>query len=248
MSVRTALERAGVPTTVAKAEAPRAEQAMRAARITTQARASMFLAQVLHESGRLRYFEEIADGSAYEGRLDLGNTRPGDGRRYKGRGPIQLTGRANYRAAGAALRLPLEAKPELASQHSIGWQIAAWYWDTRGLNALADRGQFTEITRRINGGLNGLADRRWNLARVRLADCRPRPPGPAAWLTANELALVREHDQLKRAGSGESRRADALRQAMTAQRKRIWHAAQGPGGWTRAERRRRYQSLRSRTT
>lgn len=248
MSIRAALERAGVAAAIAQAEAPRAEAAMLKAGITTQRRASMFLAQVLHESAGLRYFEEIASGAAYEGRADLGNTHPGDGVRYKGRGPIQLTGRTNYRAAGAALGLPLERTPELASKHAIGWLIATWFWQTRGLNALADRGDFTGVTRRINGGVNGLASRRSYLARVSGIDCRPRPAGPAAWLTANELRLVREFDGLVRTGDAGSRRAAALRGEMTRQRKRIWRAAQGTGGWTRAHRRERYGSLRARTT
>jgi predicted chitinase len=173
VTVREALRAAGVSASVADAEAPRAETAMREADITTQRRASYFLAQVLHESGGLRYFEEIASGAAYEGRRDLGNTRRGDGRRFKGRGPIQLTGRANYRAAGKDLGLPLERNPKLAARHDVGWRVAAWYWRTRGLNALADAGDFVGVTRRINGGTNGLNDRSRYLGRIDDVDCRP---------------------------------------------------------------------------
>jgi putative chitinase len=133
--------------------------AMNEAGITTKARQTAFLAQLAHESGGLRYFEEIASGAAYEGRRDLGNTQPGDGRRFKGRGPIQLTGRANYRAAGRALGIDLENNPRRAADPDVGFRIAAWFWKTRGLNALADQGNFREITRRINGGYNGYSDR-----------------------------------------------------------------------------------------
>jgi putative chitinase len=129
------------------------------AAIVTPQRLAAFAAQLGHESGDLRWWEEIATGDAYEGRRDLGNTQPGDGRRYKGRGPIQLTGRANYRAAGAALGIDLERHPERANDPDVGFRVAAWYWSTRGLNELADVGDFTGITRRINGGLNGQADR-----------------------------------------------------------------------------------------
>jgi len=103
--------------------------------------------------------EEIASGQAYEGRKDLGNTEPGDGKRYKGRGPIQLTGRASYRKAGEALGLELEQNPEMAARPEIGCQVAGWFWQTRKLNALADTDDFQQITRRINGGLNGLPQR-----------------------------------------------------------------------------------------
>jgi len=96
---------------------------------------------------------------AYEGRRDLGNTQPGDGKRYKGRGPIQLTGRNNYRAAGGALGLELEANPQRAADVDVGFRVAAWFWTSRGLNLLADVGDFREITRRINGGFNGLPQR-----------------------------------------------------------------------------------------
>lgn len=130
-------------------------------------RLAHFLAQVIHESGSFRYMEEIASGQAYEGRADLGNTQPGDGKRYRGRGPIQITGRANYRRYGAKVGIDLERHPEIAAYPSIGLHLALEYWRTNGLNALADVGDIDGITRRINGGTNGLADRKTHLARVR---------------------------------------------------------------------------------
>lgn len=138
---------------------PYLNAAMREAEITTSERVAAFVAQLAHESAELRYFEEQASGAEYEGRLDLGNTHDGDGVRYKGRGPIQLTGRANYRAAGKALGLELEAHPEQAMDLEVAFRIAAWYWTTHNLNALADAGDFDKITKAINGGYNGKASR-----------------------------------------------------------------------------------------
>lgn len=143
----------------AREVAPHLNQAMREAGINTAARQAAFIAQVGHESGSFRYSEEIASGRAYEGRRDLGNTQPGDGERFKGRGYIQLTGRANYAAAGRALGLDLVNNPSLASRPENAARIAAWYWNSRGLNAKADVGDFQGITRSINGGTNGAADR-----------------------------------------------------------------------------------------
>jgi putative chitinase len=133
--------------------------AMREFEINTPQRQAAFLAQIAHESGELKYMEEIASGEAYEGRANLGNTQPGDGKRYKGRGPIQLTGRNNYRRAGAALKLDLEGTPELAAKPDVGCRIAGWFWKVHGLNELADRGDFRQITRVINGGYRGLDKR-----------------------------------------------------------------------------------------
>jgi len=149
---------------------PALNKAMNEGDVKTCQRRAAFLAQVAHESGQLVYWEELASGAAYEGRADLGNTHPGDGVRYKGRGPIQLTGRANYRAAGKALGLPLEDNPKSVSQVDIGFRTTMWYWNTHGLSQLADRndqGSFDVITRRINGGYNGKADRDqfWRKAR-----------------------------------------------------------------------------------
>ena len=255
MSVESALRAGGVPSSIARREAPLAIAAMLERGITSRARARDFLAQVLHESGGLRWFEEIADGSAYEGRTDLGNVRPGDGRRFKGRGPIQLTGRANYRWAGRALRLNLEGHPGLASSHRIGWRIAALYWQARGLNALADRGDFLGITRRINGGTNGWADRVAYRKRLGGQDCRPRRPSPYRFLTASERRWCRRYDtllRLKRHGrDSKARRAERteLRAAMTRQRKAIWQAGERDRGrgWRRAHRQQRYQMLVRRT-
>lgn len=127
--------------------------------IDNPAREAAFIAQIAHESGSFRYVKELASGEAYEGRQDLGNIHPGDGVRFKGRGLIQITGRTNYYQCGSALGVDLIAQPELLEQPSYACRSAAWFWSSRHLNELADKGDFERITRRINGGLNGLADR-----------------------------------------------------------------------------------------
>ena len=131
--------------------------------ISTPARQAAFIAQVGHESGRLYYVKELwgptETQKRYEGRADLGNTQPGDGSKYRGRGLIQITGRANYSTAADALNEPLIDHPEVLEQPDIAALSAAWFWNSHGLNQLADAGDFEKITRRINGGLNGQADR-----------------------------------------------------------------------------------------
>ncbi|MGY4663260.1 glycoside hydrolase family 19 protein [Pseudomonas chlororaphis] len=150
---------------------PALNAAMSHREINTPKRRSAFLAQVGHESGQLLYVREIwgptAAQAKYEGRADLGNTVTGDGFRYRGRGLIQITGRANYRESGKALGLDLIARPELLEQPQWAAESAAWFWQKNGLNELADRDQFNTITRRINGGLNGLEDRLRIWARAR---------------------------------------------------------------------------------
>lgn len=123
-------------------------------------RCAHFFAQLIHESGSFRYMEEIASGADYEGRADLGNTVAGDGVRYKGRGPIQITGRGNYRRFGQRIGIDIEATPDLAANPSIGLHLALDYWDDRAMNALADRDDLLAITRKINGGTNGLEARK----------------------------------------------------------------------------------------
>lgn len=127
--------------------------------LDTPLRLAHFLAQLAHESGSFRYMEEIASGAAYEGRSDLGNIYKGDGVRYKGRGPIQLTGRANFRKCGQALGIDFENNPQIVALPSIGLLVACKFWADNGLNALADKDDINAITKRINGGFNGLADR-----------------------------------------------------------------------------------------
>lgn len=127
--------------------------------IITLARQASFIAQVGHESGQLRYVREIASGAAYEGRKDLGNTQPGDGVRFRGRGLIQVTGRSNYTAAMMALDIDCVEHPELLELPVNACRSAGWFWKTHGLNELADAGDQVKVTKRINGGTNGLADR-----------------------------------------------------------------------------------------
>lgn len=140
--------------------------------IVGRKRVSAFIAQLGHESGQLRYVREIwgptPAQAKYEGRADLGNTQPGDGPKYRGRGLIQITGRANYAACGEELGLDLITQPELLELPQYAAMSAGWFWKQNGLNDLADRDQFNTITRRINGGLNGLQDRLeiWSRARA----------------------------------------------------------------------------------
>ena len=136
-------------------------QAMAEFGIDTPRRQAAFLAQVAHESGSLKYTREIASGAAYESRRDLGNTEPGDGMRFKGRGLIQITGRHNYMICSLALYGDerLLDKPWLLESVIGACRSAAWYWSAFGLNAIADAGDIKRMTRRINGGLNGLTER-----------------------------------------------------------------------------------------
>lgn len=127
--------------------------------INTPKRQAAFIAQLAHESGSFKYVEEIASGEAYEGRKDLGNTQPGDGVRFKGRGLIQITGRTNYEALGVALNYDFIKEPEALEKPGAATLSAGWFWYKTKLNELADAGDFKKITKRINGGFNGLKDR-----------------------------------------------------------------------------------------
>ena len=131
--------------------------------INTPLRICAFVAQIAHESGRFVYVREIwgptKAQAGYEGRKDLGNTTPGDGKRFLGRGLIQITGRNNYAALSKVLGVDLISDPTLLEQPFYAVASAAWFWNDRSLNKYADSGDFNTITKRINGGLNGLADR-----------------------------------------------------------------------------------------
>ena len=139
------------------------DAAMAEFEINTPERQAAFLAQIGHESGGLRWVVELWGPTAaqirYEGRTDLGNVQPGDGYKFRGRGLIQTTGRSNYRHTGEALGVDLLANPELLSQPVLAARSAAWFWQEHACNELADAGKFEQISRRINGGLNGYPER-----------------------------------------------------------------------------------------
>lgn len=143
-------------------------EGMRANGIVSPLRMAHFLAQVGHESADLSCTEERDSGDAYEGRGDLGNVYPGDGERYKGRGLIQLTGRANYRRYSTSCGVDYVSEPaRLATDLASAVDVACWYWAARGLNALADADDLRQITCRINGGSNGLMERFERLRRTK---------------------------------------------------------------------------------
>lgn len=158
-----------------------------------------YAAQLMHESGDFKYDREIwgpTDAQRrYEGRADLGNTQTGDGSRYRGRGPIQITGRANYRSytAWARERDPaapdFEANPKAVSTDPWEGLGPIWYWSTRGLNAYADTGNQEMVTRRINGGLNGYADRLECYTRLTLVMLGYAPDAVRAWQSDNRLTV-----------------------------------------------------------
>jgi predicted chitinase len=143
------------------------QQAMEEFEINTPLREATFLAQIAHESGEFKYLEEIWGPTDAQKHYeppskkadDLGNTEPGDGKRFKGRGAIQLTGRANYKKFGELLDLDLITHPEWAADPQVAFRVSGAFWKSNGLNELADQQEFEKITRRINGGLTGQAER-----------------------------------------------------------------------------------------
>lgn len=154
------------------ATAPEFTSRLVTADILSPLRAAHFFAQIAQETDGFRTLEEYASGDAYEGRADLGNSAVGDGRRYKGRGYIMLTGRANYRSAGPRLNQNLELNPELMLSPAVAAPAALNYWTDRGLSHFADRDDelaLEHITRAINGGLTGIDTRRMYLTRAKKA-------------------------------------------------------------------------------
>lgn len=137
--------------------------------ITTPLRAVHYLAQVFHESFKLYYTEEIASGANYEGRKDLGNIYKGDGVRFKGRGFLQITGRANYQAyanSGYCVG-DLMRHPEWLAQSPGNQKASMWFWKTHGLNELADKDNVEAVTKRVNGGYNELSQRKYYYRRFK---------------------------------------------------------------------------------
>jgi len=130
--------------------------------INTPLRVAHFMAQIHNESGGFKYTKEIGNDAyfkKYEGRKDLGNVKDGDGLRFKGRGFIQVTGRANYTVLSKDTRIDFLNNPELLEQEANAMISALWFWNKKKLNELADKDDCKAITKKINGGYNGLADR-----------------------------------------------------------------------------------------
>jgi putative chitinase len=169
---------AGVSTVLARRWQPALVAAMAEFGISTPERIAAFVAQTGHETLGFTLTRELWGPTpaqrAYEPpsrkAIELGNVQAGDGRRFLGRGLIQITGRANYRECGVALDADLEHQPELLEREPLAARSAAWWWARHGCNLIADAGDFVLLTRRINGGVNGLNDRmrRWALAKQAL--------------------------------------------------------------------------------
>lgn len=138
---------------------PYLNQGMKEYEINTPIRIWSYLAQIGHESMQLFYSKELASGKAYEGRVDLGNTQEGDGVKFKGRGLIQITGRFNYEKLTNTFGIDFIQEPELLETPEWAVKSSLWFWKTKGLNAIADSGDFEKLTMRINGGLNGIKER-----------------------------------------------------------------------------------------
>lgn len=190
-ATRTILSKLGVSTSNASKYAAVLDAAMAEFNINTKTRKAMFIAQLMHESGRLstivenlnyradrllvvfpKYFKTQAEANAYAkqpakianrvyaNRMGNGNEASGDGYRFRGRGAIQLTGKDNYTRCGTALNKDLVSNPDYLETPEGAVRSAAWFWASNGLNKLADSNDFVAVTKRINGGTNGLADRK----------------------------------------------------------------------------------------
>jgi len=197
----------GTPAAKRDALLPFLQAAMAEFAIDAPARMAAFLAQLAHESGQFRFMEEIWGPTAAQRRYEpastlatnLGNAEVGDGKRFKGRGPIQITGRSNYRRFGDLLGTDLVGDPARAALPELAFRIAGLFWSKKGLNELADRAtreSFREITRRINGGFNGIDDREkfYAAARTVLGVVE----GPVTRDALDEPAFERGYEAIRR--------------------------------------------------
>lgn len=198
--------------------APAFTQALLLAKCTTVRRVAMFCAQTGTESGGLRWTEEIATGHEYEGRTDLGNTHPGDGVRFKGAGIIQVTGRNNYAAFSRwAHDQHLVPSANFFVQHPerlrglpFSMISASWYWTVaRDMNSYADKSDIVGATRAVNGGLNGLDDRRARWERcLKIGEHLVEKPGPTRGAAVDEALHVLS------TAKGEGRRGELIAAAI----------------------------------
>ncbi|MBC1196339.1 hypothetical protein H0901_14010 [Microcystis aeruginosa BLCCF158] len=178
-------------------------------KINTLQRVRHFLSQTAHESGGLRWMEELASGSAYEGRRDLGNTSRGDGRKYKGAGVIQLTGRHNYQKFADFIK-----DQNVMQGHSYVAQVypftsAGFWWKNNNMNALCDRGgTVKEVTKRVNGGYNGLSDRQRYYDKA----CQVIKQLPSTSLHTEELAAKPETGKAATESSDQVSKVEVVRE------------------------------------
>lgn len=227
--------------------------------IDNERRAAMAVAQWAEESDHFKTSEEYASGSAYEGRRDLGNTHPGDGVRFKGRGRIMITGRLNYTAMAHVLELDLVAHPELLGQPPHSELASGQWWHDHECNTFCDRDDFKGLTRRINGGLNGFDERCRLHGLAQQVASKLVPRDLWAVLTDDERenmdALATERRIAQRHGGWEKLDGSHLRNASTAKHwlmdrctelERL--ATAEADGWSRANRRRRHDLMKAATS
>jgi len=144
-------------------------------KINTPLRIAHFFGQIMHESGGFRWLRELWGPTDAQRRYeppsrlakDLGNVQPGDGVRFMGRGVIQLTGRANYAKFSQAMGVDFLSNPDLVASPQYAVTAAGWFWDMRNINRFADQDDLLRVTRLVNGGKNGLADREKYLKRAK---------------------------------------------------------------------------------
>jgi len=229
--------------------------------IDTECRAAMAVAQWAEESDHFRTCEEYASGSAYEGRRDLGNVQRGDGVRFKGRGRIMITGRTNYAAMAKVLEIDCIAHPELLAQSPHSEIASGQWWQDHDCNGFCDRDDFVGLTRRINGGVNGLADRQALYAKARTVSKRlvPRALDPWAVLTRDERArmktletarqVAKRHGGWDKVDASHAQRAKEAKDWLTCRRKELWHLGNDAsrGGWEKFRRRQRYELIKAAT-
>jgi predicted chitinase len=226
--------------------------------INTPRRAAMAVAQWAHESDHFKTATEYASGDDYEGRNDLGNTQKGDGRRFKGRGRIQITGRSNYEAMAKALDIDCVANPDLLAEPPYSELASGQWWRMHDCNRFCDRDDFIGLTKRINGGTRGLAERQRLYALALQVDKKLVPFDKWRVLKEDELeqmeTLAKERRIAKRNGGWDKvdpshlKRASEAKHWLIERRKELWHKAKGePNGWEKWDRRERYELMKEAT-
>ncbi len=180
--------------------------------ITTPLRMAHFLAQILHESGSLKYTEELASGAAYEGNKGLGNIQRGDGKRFKGRGLIQVSGRSNYRRYAQLSGIDVIARPEAMAELPASVDSAGWFWrhGNGDCNNAADKDNLLAVTRIINGGTRGYADRQ-----RKLKQCKSTLETAGALLVQEALNATRSYPELRVDGDFGPRSASIVRELQS---------------------------------